>query len=467
MSVIELTALRALPSVDEVLRSPTGVRALERAPRWAVLRIVRQRLEEARAAIRQGDGAAQPFSLDDDSLDLAVEALLAPRLRPVINATGIVLHTNLGRAPLHEEALQRIATIARGYSNLEYDVVERKRGSRHDHVAQLLSDLCGSEAACVVNNNAAAVLLSLAALAQGREVIVSRGELVEIGGSFRIPDVMRLSGATLREVGTTNQTHLRDYRDAIGEQTAVLLKVHRSNFSIVGFVGEVSTDDLVALGRERNLPVMIDLGSGNLTDTDGSDSPLAFLAMESKPRDALAAGATLVTFSGDKLLGGPQAGLIVGRAEHVERVRRHPLMRALRPDKLSLAALEATLELYRDGRQVEVPVLAMLGASLKVLRSRAQRLARKVRAVAPGLDPTVVRVPSQVGGGALPTHAMDSYAVTLLALTHGANHLDARLRSANPPVISRTEDGRVVLDVRCIQDREIVDVVKAILSATL
>jgi L-seryl-tRNA(Ser) seleniumtransferase len=426
--------LAALPKVDEVLRRPE----LEGAglPRWALTDAVRAAIDERRRAILDGgDGAVEVAS--EEVLALA-RARLRPSLRPVINATGVVLHTNLGRAPLAEAAVARLAEVARGYSNLEYVVDARARGSRHDHVQELLARLCGAEAAAVVNNNAAAVLVSLAALAAGREVVVSRGELIEIGGSFRVPDVMRQSGARLVEVGTTNKTHRRDYEAACGPDTALLLKVHKSNFAVVGFTAEVSTEELVELGRERGVTVMVDLGSGALLD------PAGFGELPSEPTvgSHVSAGAQLVTFSGDKLLGGPQAGVIVGAAAAVDRVKKHPLMRALRPDKLTLAALEATLELYRDGRALaELPALRMLAAPPEELRARAGSLAASVGAG------EVVEVKSAVGGGALPTAAPTSFA---LALPGPPEALERALRAGDPPVIARIADDRLLVDLRTV-----------------
>ncbi|HEY3358134.1 MAG TPA: L-seryl-tRNA(Sec) selenium transferase, partial [Polyangia bacterium] len=336
-----------------------------------------------------------------------------------------------------------------------------ERGSRHDHLEGLLGELCGAEAACVVNNNAGAVLLALAALAAGREVVVSRGELVEIGGSFRVPDVMRASGALLREVGTTNKTHPEDYRRALGPATALLLKVHRSNFAVVGFTAEVAVPDLVAIGGAAGVPVMMDLGSGCLVDLARDGLPA-----EPTAGAVLAAGADLVTFSGDKLLGGPQAGIICGRAAAVAEVRRHPLMRALRPDKLTLAALEATLALYRDGAEGEIPALAMLRQDLGTLGARAAALAAAIaRGGAPDLAAEVVRLRSAVGGGALPLHEPESCAVALATPRHPAAALEARLRAHDPPVIGRIAEGRLLLDVRTLTDADLEDVAHAACAA--
>jgi L-seryl-tRNA(Ser) seleniumtransferase len=366
----------------------------------------------------------------------------------VINATGVVLHTNLGRAPLADAAREAIDAVAAGYSNLEYDLARGVRGSRHDHLREVLRDLTGAEDAAVVNNNAAATVLGLAALAAGREIIVSRGELIEIGGSFRLPEILALSRGVLVEVGTTNKTHRKDYEQAIGPATGLLLKVHRSNFAIVGFTTEVAVDELAALGRARGVATMVDLGSGALVDRETQRR--WGLPDEPTVADAVAAGADLVTFSGDKLLGGPQAGIAVGTSAAIERCRKHPLMRALRPDKLTLAGLAATLALYRDGKRDAIPVPRMLGAPGDQLRAAAGALAAAIGDVA-GLTIAVEPCQSAVGGGAMPTAQLASWAVTLRgAQGRSADAIDAGLRGAPVPVVGRIEDGRVWLDVRTI-----------------
>jgi L-seryl-tRNA(Ser) seleniumtransferase len=458
--------LRRLPAVDEVLRRPGLAELLGRAPRWAIVAAVREAIEGLRQALRGGDGAASDAALDPAALEAAVRARLRPRLRRVINATGVVLHTNLGRAPLPAAALAQLQAAAAGYSNLEYDLAAGARGSRHDHLAELLQELTGAEAACVVNNNAAAVLLVLAALAGGREVVVSRGELIEIGGSFRIPDVMRAAGVRLREVGTTNRTHPDDYRRALGPDSALLLKVHTSNYAVVGFTAAVDTAALAAIGRAAGLPTVVDLGSGCLVDLAAYGLP-----REPTVAETLAAGADVCTFSGDKLLGGPQAGIICGRAPALAEIRRHPLMRAARPDKLSLAALEGTLRLYRDGREREIPTLAMLGTPPAALERRAAALAQAIAAaVAAGpaagaLAAAVTRVQSAVGGGALPLAAPDSCAVALTVAGVGADALDARLRGRDPAVVGRIADARLLLDVRTLADAEVAEVAAAVAAA--
>jgi L-seryl-tRNA(Ser) seleniumtransferase len=383
--------------------------------------------------------------------------LAGPHLRRVVNATGVVLHTNLGRAPLAAAALAALYEAARGYTNLEYDVAGGERGSRHAHAEELLRVLTGAEAACVVNNNAAATVLALSALAAGREVIVSRGELVEIGGSFRIPDILRASGCTLVEVGTTNKTKLADYAGAITERTAMLLKVHRSNFAIVGFTADVGEAELAALAKERGLVSMVDLGSGCFLSRERQRA----LGLPEEPTvpEVVGAGADVVCFSGDKLLGGPQAGVLLGSAETIARVRAHPLMRAMRPDKLTVAALCATLALYRDGREGEVPAVAMMSATADALRVRAEHLAEVLRAA--GITVAVEACRSTVGGGAMPTAELPSWAVTIAG---GADAVDAKLRGAGVPVVARVEDAKVWIDLRTVGEGEEEDVVRAFVA---
>jgi L-seryl-tRNA(Ser) seleniumtransferase len=374
----------------------------------------------------------------------------------------VVLHTNLGRALLSPLALERLLAVAAAYSNLEMDLASKERGSRYVHVAALLSRLTGAEDALVVNNNAAAVLLALESLAEGREVIVSRGELIEIGGEFRIPEIMRRSGARLREVGTTNRTHLRDYAEAIGPETALLLKVHTSNYRVVGFTAAVSSRELADLGRERGVPVMEDLGSGSLIDLRSHGFPPEPTVVET-----VAAGVDVVSFSGDKLLGGPQAGIVVGRGELVARLRRNPLNRALRIDKLTLAALEATLVAYEDGSAREtVPTLRLLTEPLAGIRSRARRLlAALPQDVRVGVRATIVQATSQVGGGALPTVELPTAAVALGASPEQARALDAALRSGNPPVIGRVADDRLLLDCRTVLASQVRPLARAVSAA--
>jgi len=412
--------LRDLPSVDELARDIGDPLAVE------VARAVIERArEEIRSGVEPGDLSAR--------LETELVALRAPRLLRVLNATGVVVHTNLGRAPLAEAALRRVHEAARGYSNLEYDLAEGRRGSRQDHTSAILRRLTGAESALVVNNNAGAVLLALAALAEGREVLVSRGELIEIGDGFRIPDVLARSGARLVEVGTTNRTRSADYERALGPDTALILRVHPSNFRVVGFTERPRLEALAQVAARAGTPVVDDLGSG------------AFLPLHDEPsaRESLAAGADLVCFSGDKLLGGPQAGIVVGRADLVERLRRHPLQRALRADKLTLAALEGTLALYleRERARREIAVLRMLDEPAASVRARAERLAASVGGA---VEQTVARV----GGGALPLLELESFACAV------EEELAAPLRLGDPPVVGIVRDGRLLLDCRTLSDAE-------------
>ncbi|HEY8826082.1 MAG TPA: L-seryl-tRNA(Sec) selenium transferase [Candidatus Limnocylindria bacterium] len=423
---------RALPSIDAILRAarPTD------AERERFTRAARIVLARARAARASGDAAT--FAAE-------ARATIAERqrltLRSVINATGVVLQTNLGRAPLSARALAAIAAAA-GAVSVEYDLVAGKRGERHGHAARVLADLASAEDAVVVNNNAAAVLLALAALASRKEVIVARGELVEIGGGFRIPDVLRRSGAKLVEVGTTNRTYTRDYAGAVSAKTGAILRVHASNFKITGFVARAEGRDLAALAREHNVAFIHDLGSGTFLDTSRFG-----LGKELTIGEAVREGADVVTFSGDKLLGGPQAGIAVGRAEHIAALRSHPLMRALRPDKLTIAALLATLETYRDGNaEKELPVWRMIAATPRALAARARVIAATLAAA--GIATDVIELRSTVGGGSLPEETQPSFAV---AIDGGqATKIAQALRSADPPVIARIVEERVALDLRSV-----------------
>jgi L-seryl-tRNA(Ser) seleniumtransferase len=423
--------LRDLPSVDGLARGVDDPLAVDAA---------RAVLDRAREEIRAG---AEPGDLSERVRE-ELRAARKASLRRVLNATGVIVHTNLGRAPLAAEALAQVVEAARGYSNLELDLREGTRGSRQDHVAAILRRLTGAEAALVVNNNAAAMLLALAALAEGREVIVSRGELVEIGDGFRIPEVLARSGARLVEVGTTNRTRARDYEKAVGPETALLLRVHQSNFRVVGFTELPRLEELAAIARRHELPLVNDLGSGVLFPSD----KLVLGDSEPSARESLAAGADLVCFSGDKLLGGPQAGIVAGRADLVERLRRHPLQRALRIDKLSLAALEGTLRLYLDARG-RIPVLRMLGEDAGAVRARAERLASLVGG-------TVEETVARVGGGALPLAELPSYACAI------EESVAAPLRDGEPPVVGIVRDGKLLLDCRTLADDEVEEVAAAV-----
>jgi L-seryl-tRNA(Ser) seleniumtransferase len=455
-----MASLRDLPSVDRLMLAARA--EIGEVPQELLRDAARAAVEEARARLV---GGAEPAAGADSLLvELAarvverVAAAARPRLRPVVNATGVIIQTNLGRAPLSRAALAAMEAVGAGYSNLEYDLERGERGSRHVHLEGLLTRLSGAEAALAVNNNAAAIYLALIALAAGREVVVSRGQAVEIGGGFRIPDVLRQSGATLVEVGTTNRTYARDYAAAVTERTALLMRIHSSNFRLVGFVHEASLDELAAVGRERGVPVLDDLGSGTLLDT----RPFG-LAPEPTVQESVAAGADLVTFSGDKLLGGPQAGLIVGRRELVERLRRHPLARALRLDKTTIAGLEATLRCYLYGDPLrEIPVWRTIGAPLEALRARAEGLARSLAAA--GLAAEAVACRSAVGGGSLPGETLPSWGVAVAPGPAGADAAAARLRGGDPPIVARIVDGRLLFDLRTVepdQDELILEGVRA------
>ena len=428
--------LRDLPSVDRLLADEV----LAAAPRPLATTAARTAVEQARKTIQAG---GEPGDLVE-AARAELERLVSPALRRVLNATGVIVHTNLGRAPLPPAALARAVDVGGSYSNLELDLASGSRGSRQDHVADALRRLTGAEAALVVNNNAAAVLLALAALADGREVVVSRGELVEIGDGFRIPDVLSRSGARMVEVGTTNRTRVVDYERAIGPDTALLLRVHQSNYRIVGFTESVPTRELAQISRRAGLWLVDDLGSGSLADV--GDEPTA--------RASLVSGADLVCFSGDKLLGGPQAGIVVGRAELVERLRRHPLQRALRADKLTLAALEGTLALHQDPERAraQIPVLRMLDEPVERVRERAERLAGLVGGE---VEETVARV----GGGALPLAELTSAACAI------EEALAAPLRLGDPPVLGIVRDGRLLLDARTLTDTEVDEAARAVLKA--
>jgi L-seryl-tRNA(Ser) seleniumtransferase len=428
-------SLRDLPSVDRLLADER----LAREPHGEAVAAARVVLERARLALREGRTPGQLV----DAVLRELEQGRRPRLRRVLNATGVLVHTNLGRAPLSAAALARVAEVGSGYSNLEYDLEHGSRGSRQAHLEPLLSRVTGAEAALVVNNNAAAVLLALAALAEGREVVVSRGELIEIGDGFRIPDVLARSGARLVEVGTTNRTRASDYERAVNGETGAILRVHQSNFRVVGFTERPALFELAAIARRSALPLVDDLGSG----------ALASIGDEPTPAESLRAGADLVCFSGDKLLGGPQAGIVVGRGELVEKLRRHPLQRALRPDKLSLAALEGTLlGALAPGGERGIPVLRMLHEPVGSVRARAERLAELVGGE---VEETVARV----GGGALPLVELPSAACAV------EEELVERLRLGEPPVVALVRDGRTLLDCRTLADSEVDEVAAAVIAA--
>lgn len=452
--------LRSIPKVDDLLREPE-VAALA-APAQIVADAVRAAVEGLRREVLAGTREALPArtELCQRVAALARQAEI-PSLRGVINGTGVVLHTNLGRACLSQKAAEAAYHAARDYCTLEYDVEKGSRGHRYAHVEALLTKLTGAESAVAVNNNAAAVLLILSAMAAGGEVVTSRGELVEIGGSFRIPDIMETCGATLREVGTTNKTHLPDYEKAIGENTRALMKVHTSNFRVMGFTESVPLAELVKLGHDRGLPVIEDLGSGSLWDLEAFG-----LHDEPTVQASVAAGVDVISFSGDKLLGGPQAGIIVGKRAYIERFRSHPLYRAMRLDKMTLAALEATLRAYAGGTaETEIPTLSMLAATKDTLRMRAERLWALVKEA--GVDAEVIPEEDQVGGGSVPTQTLPTYAVAIVPAGKSVDALEEAMRRRERPIIGRIAHDRYLLDARTLREEDFACIVQALTETAL
>ena len=446
--------LRKIPSVDKILDRDDVVPLCAKYSRSMVLKALQNRLDKVRISIvdntKPPDDFEQMISPTSEDIEEEIVMLTSPCLKKVINATGVILHTNLGRSLLPHDVLNHLITIADSYSNLEYDVEEGKRGSRYSHVEKLLCDITGAEAAFVVNNNAAAVVLALNTLAQARETIVSRGELIEIGGSFRIPDILKRSGSLMVEVGTTNKTHLRDYETAITDKTAVLLKVHTSNYRIVGFTTEVDLPELVDLGRQQGIPVVNDLGSGSLMDF----SPYG-LDHEPTVQEVVKTGADVITFSGDKLLGGPQAGIIVGKRSTLESLIKNPLNRALRIDKLTLAALESTLRLYLDPDSAisKVPTLRMITMSKEELVTRTSRFREKLLNKIPDtFEVHLIEDVSQVGGGALPAQYLPTTVIALQSKTVPAHELEKRLREHEPPVIARIHNDQLRIDLRTVNE---------------
>jgi L-seryl-tRNA(Ser) seleniumtransferase len=430
-------SLRDLPAVEKLLQMELAARMIDSYGRPLTLDAVRAQLDIARQSVREGEAPPEPDAILEEAKRI-LEKWLESSLQPVINASGVILHTNLGRAPLSADARRAMETAAAEYGTLEYDLKKGKRGKRDVHCEGLLRRLTGSEAALVVNNNAAAVLLALTALARRKEVLVSRTQLIEIGGGFRVPDVMKQSGAKLVEVGTTNRTHLRDYEEALSERTTLILRAHHSNFRIVGFTTEPALAELAALGKQHDLPVVDDLGSGALLDTEDYG-----LGHEPTVQESLEAGAALVTFSGDKLLGGPQAGIVVGEKSLVDRLRRHPLARAVRADKLCLAALSATLNHYlKDEALQAIPVWQMIAAPVEDLKQRAGAWAKKLG------HGEVLEERSTVGGGSLPEETMPTWVLALSVSR--PNAFATRLRKADPPVIVRVAEDKVLFDPRTV-----------------
>ena len=456
--------LRNIPKVDKVLEWP-GIKVfIEEYPRSMIVTVVREALDLIRAEFLNGKAAKELLEEESviERVRIALEKSNTPGLRRVINGTGVVLHTNLGRAPLSPSLQDTMLDAAFGYSTLEFNLETGTRGKRAVHVEELLCSLTGAECAVVVNNNAAAVLLALSALARGKEVVVSRGELVEIGGSFRIPEVMEQSGAILREVGATNRTHPRDYRSAITEETALLLKVHTSNFAVVGFTSEVSTEELVNVGRESSLPIMVDAGSGTLVNLSAHG-----LHGEATIGEYLEAGADLVTFSGDKLLGGPQAGIIVGKRSCLEPMKKHPLLRALRLDKITLATLEGTLRLYQDEQQAlqKIPSLRMMTLSAEELASRAKAIVRRMRRALPdNVSLKTLKGVSQVGGGTFPLLELPTTLISISVDGLSTQQLEQKLRRRLLPIIGRISQGDFLLDPRTVADQDIPDIISALQS---
>jgi L-seryl-tRNA(Ser) seleniumtransferase len=442
--------LRTLPAIDRLLGSPLLVKLEQTQPHILIREAAQTIVDDLRRQILDEQAALPDLDLEAVARLVAkqVAEMARPSLRRVINVTGTLLHTNLGRAPLCSDALQAINAIAQGYSNLEYDLEQGQRGKRFTHVEELLCRLTGGEAATVVNNNAGAVMLALAALAGGRNALVSRGELIEIGGSFRIPDIMAASGVDLVEVGTTNKTHFKDYAEAINTETALILKVHTSNYRILGFTEAVSGDELAGLAHQHAIPVLEDLGSGLLIDLTPYGLP-----REPTVREVLKTGIDLVTFSGDKLLGGPQAGIIVGKRDVIDTLRKHPMARALRIDKLTLAALEATLRLYLDPDKAlaQVPTLKMLSLPASELQQRCETLMPKLRALIGDVaDCTIIESTATVGGGALPLAELPGWVIALAPKSMSVNNLITRLRGCEPPVVGRVQDDRFLIDPRTL-----------------
>ncbi|WP_319404772.1 L-seryl-tRNA(Sec) selenium transferase [uncultured Desulfosarcina sp.] len=455
--------LKQLPGVDRILEYGAEGGHFDPIPKSVLIPAIRASIDALRTQILKSeippDSSCFSRSVLVREVKMRAGRIMALKLKRTVNATGVVVHTNLGRSLLSPAVMAHLTAISSRYSNLEFDLEAGRRGSRYSAVEDILCELSGARAAMVVNNNAAAVLLCLDTLATGREVIVSRGELVEIGGAFRIPEVMAKSGAILKEVGATNRTHPRDYENAIGEQTGLLLKAHTSNYSIVGFTAAVSLPDLVSIGRRHGIPVMEDLGSGTLVDLSKYG-----LTREPTVQESLAAGVDVVTFSGDKLLGGPQAGVILGGKPHIDRIKANPLTRALRIDKMTLAALEATLQLYRDEQQAvhQIPTLRMLTLPLTVIQGRAAELKSRLERVSDArLTVELLDFSSKAGGGSLPMLDLPSRCLGIAVDGISANAIERWMRNSHPPIIGRIENGRFIMDPRTLQEEELDIIEKA------
>lgn len=458
---MSLNILRKIPKVDLFLKDPELVAELKGRPSFFLKRAVNEVLENLRRELLSGKKKEFSYEELKEEVKRELRKLLRPKLHKVINATGVVLHTNLGRAPISEEVAEHLKEIITGYSNLEYDLKKGKRGLRYRNLEWVLKELTGAEDVCVVNNNAGAVLLVLSALAKGKEVVVSRGELIEIGGSFRIPDVMEQSGAILREVGTTNKTHLRDYERAINENTALLMKVHTSNYKILGFTASVSTKELVELGKKYGIPVYEDLGSGSFIDVRKLG-----LSYEPTVQEVLSAGVDVVSFSGDKLLGGAQAGIILGKKEYLEKIKRHPLNRALRIDKMTLAVLEATLTYYLDEKTAleKVLVWRLLSQSEECLRKKAEKIVGLLKEKGFKGKVKIIRDETEVGGGALPLQTLPTYCVSVKIDGLSETEIDSGLRNFYPPIIGRIKNGNYLIDVFTVFEDEIPKIVEALIG---
>jgi len=456
--------LSHLPSVDEILKSGQGMAWLDTYPRRYVIQGIREGIDRKRKDIFEGLSADLSAEVMMADIENIIARLSSFSLIPLINATGVVIHTNLGRSTLSEQVLENIIRVSGSYSNLKYDSDKGKRGKRYAHIKRILREVTGAEDALIVNNNAAAVLLCLNTLSKGKEVIVSRGELVEIGGSFRMPDVMSASGAVLHEVGTTNKTHLFDYEKAINENTSLILKIHKSNYRIKGFTDEVSIDDLVRLGRKHYIPVMFDLGSGCLID-------LKPFGVHDEPsvKEIVKTGVDLTSFSGDKLLGGPQGGVIIGNREYIEKLKKNPMTRALRIDKLTLAGFEATLMEYIDEEKAieNIPTLRMLLQRPEVIKKRANKIANKLRREIKDANIKVMTDSSRAGGGSLPEEDLPTYVVSIKAAEPSVNELEERLRMGKPPIITRIKEDSLIIDARTIRDRDKKILVKGVKAAIL
>ena len=454
--------LSTLPSVDEILKSRQSMEWLNTYPRRYVLQAIRDTIDSRRQEIIEGLTADLSEEVMAADIGDMIKTLSSYSLRPLINATGVVIHTNLGRSILSKRALENIKQVSESYSNLEYDIKEGKRGKRYTHIKRILREVTDAEDALVVNNNAAAVLLCLNTLSKGKEVIVSRGELVEIGGSFRMPEIMAASGAILREVGTTNKTHLYDYEKAINENTALILKVHKSNFRVIGFSDEVSVEDLVSIGSRHQVPVMFDLGSGCIID-------LKPFGIHNEPlvKEVVSTGVDITTFSGDKLLGGPQGGVIVGKREYIEKIQKNPMTRAMRIDKLTLAGFEATLMEYIDEEKAveNIPTLRMLLQKPEEIKERANKIAKRLKKEMKDVHINVMGDSSRAGGGALPEVDLPTYVVSIKSDEISVNELEERLRKGNPPIIARIKEDSLIIDARTVRDADFEGLVKGIRSA--